>query len=71
MIKSSGQKWTAAQIAKQMVIGEMEISAAFIDRYLDDPPTDKESEDIFKAVERIRLQLCYKWNFDTFERTYR
>jgi hypothetical protein len=71
MIKSNGQKWTPAQIAKQIVIGEMEIPAAFIDRYLETVPTQKESEAIFEAIERIRLRLCDKWNFDTFERSYR
>lgn len=71
MIKVSGQKFTATQAARQIVISGIEMPAAMIDRYLDDAPTDKESEAIFAAIEKIRIRLCDKWNFSTHERTYR
>ncbi len=71
MIRVSGEKFTATQVAKQIIIGEMEIPSSLIDRYLDDVPTEKESEAIFAAIERIRIRLCDKWDFSTFERTYR
>lgn len=71
MIKVSGEKFTATQAARQIVISEMEIPAAMIDRYLDEVPTDKESEAIFAAIEKIRIKLCDKWKFSTFERSYK